>query len=122
MKPTCAICGAESCKCGGPAKLKYAPVGENIKMVTSIQKRNGAGASAFISDRRLYLDENGNAVEANDPARSTLLVGKGGAMPMARARELGIVGIGDAAPSDETEAKAITAPPQNKAMLPAKNK
>jgi hypothetical protein len=46
----------------------------------------------YISDRRLYLDADGNVVEAGDPAAATLLVGEGGNLPLARAEELGLVG------------------------------
>lgn len=47
---------------------------------------------AHKSDRRLYLDAEGNVVEANDPKKRTLLVGKGGELPMEDARRYGLVG------------------------------
>lgn len=43
------------------------------------------------SDRRLYLDANDQVVEADDPNRVKLLVGKGGEIPMEDARRYGLV-------------------------------
>lgn len=59
---------------------------------------------AHKSDRRLYLDAEGNVVEQSDPKKVKLLVGKGGELPMAEARQYGLVQDepGDAA----AEAKA----------------
>lgn len=69
--------------------------------------------AAYIANRRLYLDKDGKVVEANDPTRATLLVGVGGALPEARARELGLI---------DDEGKAKAAPSQNKARAPRANK
>ena len=43
------------------------------------------------SDRRLYLDATGNVVESSDPNKASLLVHKGGTIPMEQARRLGLV-------------------------------
>ncbi len=65
--------------------------------------------AAYIADRRLYLDNNGTVVEANDPTRATLLVAVGATLPEARARELGLL----------VEQKAKPAAPENKARRAA---
>jgi hypothetical protein len=66
----------------------------------------------WTADRRLYLDKDGKAVEADDPARVSLLVNIGGAIPLADAERLGLVEVVPA------EVKAIE-PKVNKAMAPA---
>ena len=71
--------------------------------------------AAYIADRRLYLDKNGKVVEANDPTRAVLLVGAGGTLPEARARELGLVAV--PAPVEDEKAKAD--PPATKARKAA---
>ena len=48
-------------------------------------------AGDYVSDRRLYLDAQGAVVERGDPNAVSLLVGEGGTVPAARARELGLV-------------------------------
>lgn len=58
---------------------------------------------AHKSDRRLYLNAEGKVVDEGDPSRVTLLVGKGGEIPMEEARRYGLVGGAQEAP---------TAPPQ----------
>lgn len=45
----------------------------------------------WISDRRIYLDASGNAVEAKDPSRVSLLVCEGGSLPLNEAKRLGLV-------------------------------
>lgn len=45
----------------------------------------------FKADRRIYLDKDGKAVEADDPARATLLIAEGQSMPIADARRYGLV-------------------------------
>jgi hypothetical protein len=71
----------------------------------------------WTSDRRLYRDAEGNVVEATDPSKQSLLVGKGGTLPLDQARELGLVDE----PEAETEEKA-KAPKSNKAKAPTANK
>ena len=70
----------------------------------------------FTSDRRLYLDKYGKVVEADDPTKLTLLVGEGGTIPMARAKELGLTEPVEAAPdeADGDEPKAKSAPAKAK--------
>jgi len=65
----------------------------------------------WTSDRRLYLDEDGNVVEHDNPAKVELLVGVNGTTPMERARALGLL--------DETKAKSD--PPATKAVTKAPN-
>lgn len=59
--------------------------------------------TTWTANRRLYLDKNGKAVEADDPARVSLLVAAGAAIPLAQARALGLV-----------EEKAASTPPETK--------
>jgi hypothetical protein len=47
--------------------------------------------STWTANRRIYLDQHGRAVEADDPARASLLVPAGGTLPLERARALGLV-------------------------------
>lgn len=99
----CSICGAAHTACPGslPAPLhildlEVLPVAENT----------------WTADRRLYLNKDGKAVEADDPARVSLLVAEGGAIELERAQQLGLVEVVPA------EVKAIT-PKTNKARAKA---
>lgn len=49
------------------------------------------GKGVWTSDRRIYLDKDGNAVEAKDPARVSLLVAAGCTLPIETARRYGLV-------------------------------
>jgi hypothetical protein len=49
-------------------------------------------SNVWTANRRLYLDKAGRVVEADDPNRASLLVPAGGALPLDRARELGLLG------------------------------
>lgn len=83
----------------------------------------------FVSDKRLYLDADGNVVNERDSRRVRLLVGAGGSMPRADAERYGLVkteavevedGGADAedveAPDGETPTthKAVSIPPAGK--------
>jgi hypothetical protein len=65
----------------------------------------------YTADRRLYLDKDGNLVEADDPARLTKLVDVGGRLTEAQARGYGLL--------DDAKAKAA---PANKAKAAPDNK
>lgn len=45
----------------------------------------------WVSDRRLYLDKHGKAVEADDPRAAELLCGHSDPIPWQQARDLGLV-------------------------------
>jgi len=47
-------------------------------------------AEAYTSDRRLYLNAQGEVVEADDPGRVRLLVGEGGTLPRDAAVRYGL--------------------------------
>jgi hypothetical protein len=66
----------------------------------------------WTSDRRIYLDKDGAAVEADDPARVSLLVAQGGTIPLTEAERLGLVTVTPA------EVKAV-APKTNKSKAKA---
>lgn len=68
--------------------------------------------NSYTADRRLYLDKDGKLVEADNPARATLLVAKGGKLSAEDAAKYGLTGT---AP----EEKAQIAPPANKAQAKA---
>lgn len=56
-------------------------------------------SEVFTATERLYLTADGKrVVKGDDPARHELLVVEGGTLPVARAKELGLVG--DAAPRE----------------------
>jgi hypothetical protein len=70
--------------------------------------------SDFVADRRLYLDSEGNVVEADDPNRARLLVGVGGTVPAADAERYGLK-----AQSKAPENKQVDGPQATKAATKA---
>jgi hypothetical protein len=68
----------------------------------------------FVADRRLYLDADGNVVEADDPNRARLLVGAGGTVPAADAERYGLK-----AQSKAPENKQVDGPQATKAATKA---
>lgn len=84
----------------------------------------------FISDRKLWQTQDGEIVEDSDPRKSgaKLFLPKGGTLPLAEARRLGLVDepktdLAKPAEQEEPEEKAIEGPAENKAIeSPAENK
>ncbi|MBP7570779.1 MAG: hypothetical protein KBA95_12030, partial [Acidobacteria bacterium] len=76
-------------------------------------------ANTWTADRRLYLDRDGKVVEADDPARATLLAPAGGALPLARAQSLGLVTGPDAPPPAEGGGPVKRAPANKAGRKPA---
>lgn len=68
--------------------------------------------SMYTSDRRLYLNDKDEVVEANDPSRVTLLVGVGGQIPLADAGRYGLTG--EQAKAKAPEANKSKKAPDNK--------
>lgn len=68
---------------------------------------------AYTSDKRLYLDADGNVVEDEATAVS-LLVGEGGTMSDEDAVKYGLTGK-----AAKADAKAVTAPAETKAVSKA---
>lgn len=68
---------------------------------------------AYTSDKRLYLDADGNVVE-DEATAATLLVGEGGELDDATAEKYGLTGK-----AAKAEAKAVTAPAETKAVSKA---
>jgi hypothetical protein len=101
----CVVCGADACSCGGPAQLAYGP------MMLEREQKIMAG---WIADRRLYLDKDGNMVEADNPARVRLLIHTGQTMTEADARKYGLI---NNEPVAETAEKAMSPSPANKARV-----
>lgn len=99
---TCTICGASHSTCGG-APLALPPLDLERPMADT----------TWTADRRLYLDAHGNVVEADNPARVTLLVPQGGRLSMADAARYGLLEEPKSAPKPVN--KARRAPP-NKAQ------
>lgn len=77
----------------------------------------------YTADRPLFLDKDGNVVEASDPNKLTKLVDAGGKLTAEQAKQYGL--SGDPVPSDAAdepaEAKA-KAPVDNKAKAAPANK
>ena len=78
----------------------------------------------WTSDRRIYLNAEGKAVEADDPTKQSLLVAQGGTIPLADAEKYGLVTVTPAqvttvAPASSEKAKAA---PTNKAKAAPENK
>lgn len=48
-------------------------------------------SNVWTADRRLYLNDKGEVVEADDPARVSLLVATGGTIPMVDAERYGLL-------------------------------
>jgi hypothetical protein len=69
--------------------------------------------AAYIADRRLYLNKDGKVVEDGDPSKVSLLVGAGGSLSEARARELGLI------KEEPVEEKAKAEPARNKVRASA---
>jgi hypothetical protein len=94
LRRRCPVCGA-----AGNACTHHVPAPGAAELMPE-----GRIFVAHKSDRRLYLDAEGNVVEADNPKKLTLLVAEGGELPMDQARQYGLVQDepGDAA----AEAKA----------------
>lgn len=75
----------------------------------------------FTPGRRLYLDKDGKVVEANDPTKLTKLCSETGCIPMARARELGLLNKAEVEP-EQIDTKAVESAPANKAVAMPKAK
>ena len=105
---TCPICGTAHSKCGGPATNVGVPIGAPVKRMKD---------QMWTADRRIFLDPNGNAVEANDRTRVSLLVAPGLKIPMKQAIELGLVKTEERTP--ETKAQD---PVEDKAVKPVSDK
>lgn len=74
----------------------------------------------WTSDRRLYLNANGQVVEADDPTRVSLLVRAGGTMLRSEAERLGLLAEAEAtAETSDPKARAI---PANKARTASASK
>lgn len=69
----------------------------------------------WTADRRLYLNSKGEAVEAEDASRVSLLVAAGGSIPLEQAQRLGLVEV------TEQQVKALP-PKRNKARVAPENK
>lgn len=91
-----------------PMSLTGGAKGEPTDVITNIGNVATPEQGEFRPGRRLYLDKDGGVVEEGNPNKLSLLVSEHGSIPMARARELGLLA--------ETEQKAIEAPPENKAV------
>lgn len=48
-------------------------------------------AGLFTANRRIYLDAQGKPVEADDPNRASLFLAEGQSIPIAKARQLGLL-------------------------------
>jgi hypothetical protein len=75
-----------------------------------------ASKNIYTADRRIYLDKNGKAVEADDPNRVSLLVAAGATLPMADAERYGLTAPAPA------PAPAVAGEPEQKAAAPKANK
>lgn len=67
----------------------------------------------FTSDKRLYLDAEGNVVEEGNAAAVSLLVGEGGQLDDETAKKYGLTG------KSKAETKAVDAPAETKAVSKA---
>ena len=71
----------------------------------------------WTSNRRIYLNAEGQPVEANDPARASLLVAEGGSIPQEQAVSLGLIEV------EPAKVKALKpTEAEDKAVKPAENK
>jgi ribosomal 50S subunit-recycling heat shock protein len=80
-------------------------------------------ANTYTAVRRLYLDKDGKVVEADNPARASLLVNAGGTLSLEDATRYGLVTVTQTVePVAPAEEKAQTEPRPNKAKAPSENK
>jgi hypothetical protein len=117
----CLVCGVGHANCGEYG-LKYKPIGfvgefkpaeETVMAIVELPRKRGG--DKFTSDRRLYLNGEGNVVEADNPKRKTLLVGEGGQLDMAKAREHGLIGE----PAESEGVQIVSAELEGDAAEPA---
>ena len=80
----CLICGAEHAACPGKVPLVGIPIDLPRRMKM-------ANKNEYTADRDLFLDKDGNLVEANDPKKLTKLVGVGGTLSGEDALKYGLV-------------------------------
>jgi hypothetical protein len=118
----CPVCGKRHAACDNPAQPSelYPPLDtrtiplrpelrfnapeereSSMPLIRSVDLtgRPEMATGDYVSPRRLYLNAEGKVVERGDPAAVSLLVGEGGVVPAARARELGLM-------SEEQQRKA----------------
>lgn len=89
----------------------------------TFEKITQQGKDAYIADRNLYLDKDGNLVEEDDPAQERQLVGKGGALSAADAEKYGLSKVAQAEEGEAEEAVEKAAKPSaNKKDSPSSNK
>lgn len=62
-----------------------------ITTINSLGQQSTMTGKQFSPGRRIYLDKEGNAVEADNPSRLTLLCPAHGSIPMSEAIRLGLV-------------------------------
>jgi hypothetical protein len=87
-----------------------------------------ANKNDFVSDKRLYLDKNGNVVGEKDKNKLTLLVSEGGSIPFETAEKYGLNKAVAPAEEDEAEVEEDGVPtakpsaPKANAKAPARKK
>jgi hypothetical protein len=112
----CPVCGKRHAVCDNPAQpaLLYPPLdprstplkpelrfnapperreGSAMGLVQSrdLTLRRQEDMGSYVADRRLYLNAEGQVVEAKDPSAVRLLVAEGGTVPLEQARSLGLM-------------------------------
>lgn len=79
----CVICGKAHAACKGTAPPpRY--------IVDFIKEGFMPNKNDFVSDKRLYLDADGNVVAADNPKRAKLLVAEGGVLSQEQAEKYGL--------------------------------
>ncbi len=105
----CIICGAAHVSCPGSyGPPRYTPVGLEMAEQTfgpptyrPASNTEADMSGKYVAEERIYLDKEGNVVGDKDPNKHTLVAAKGAHLPMAQARELGLVK--DGAESNEAD-------------------
>jgi hypothetical protein len=77
---------------------------------------------AYIADRNLYLDAEGNLVEEDDPAQVRQLIGKGGALSTEVAEKYGLLKKSKAKQAEETTEAATEGTDGEQASAPSAKK
>lgn len=62
---------------------------------------------SFVSDERLYLDKDNNVVGGDDPSKASLLVAEGGVLPLATAKQYGLVTNVETVPKADHESLLV---------------
>jgi len=101
----CLICGQDHASCKGT--VPYGPVHFDLPERTYMAK------GTWVSPERYYLTKDGRVVGNKDPEKLTLLVAKGGVLPLETAKQYGLTNTGTEA-AETTPTSQVVSVDQSK--------